>query len=43
VIGLVITAKTQGLEYDDERRQSHRELRKEVMKGNGEGEVKAMN
>ena len=43
MVSLVVAAKTKGLEHYDERREPHRELGKEVVKGDSEGKMQAMN
>src|ERR1035438_97922 len=43
VVGLVVAAQAKRLKHDDQRRQTPRELRKEIVEGNGECEMNAMN
>src|SRR5580658_5855108 len=39
----IFTTQSDGLEHDNQQRQSHGELRKEIMEGRSESEVEAMN
>src|SRR5579863_5283326 len=43
IVGLVVAAKTEGLENDDQRGEPHGELREKIVEGDGEGEMNTMN
>src|SRR3984957_293174 len=43
MVSLIVAPKAKGLQNQDQRRQPHRELRKEIVECNGECEVDAMN
>ena len=43
VVNLIVPAQGQGLQYHDQWRQPHGQLRKQVVKSNREGEVQAVN
>jgi hypothetical protein len=42
-IGLIVAAKAERLEHDDQRGKTPGELREEIVEGNGKCEVAAMN
>ena len=43
VIAFVIVTQRHGLEIDDQRCDAHRQLREQVMEGDGKGKVQAVN
>jgi hypothetical protein len=43
MVGLIVAAETDGLEYDDQRGKAHGELREQIVECNGEREVETMN
>src|SRR5579864_756937 len=42
MVSLIVTAEAQRLQHDDQRRKPHGELREEIVEGDGEGKMKAM-
>ena len=43
IVDFILAAKAKGLEYNDQRRQTHGELREKIVESDGESEMNAMN